>query len=114
MSSVDWTSASSSPSPTPPANMSSLAFLLDVFNADRLTGVWEEQAGAITEQCHQDMTEFFAARKRAHIWALKSESIYPPSPRHGPSLRPSHCRVATRRARARGIYCPSRSLLPPA
>lgn len=71
MSSVDWTSASSSPSPTPPANMSSLAFLLDVFNADRLTGVWEEQAGAITEQCHQDMTEFFAARKRAHIWALK-------------------------------------------
>lgn len=70
MSSVDWTHAPP-PTPTPATNMSSIDFLLDVFNADRLEGVWGEQADFITGQCHSDMAEFFSARRRAHIWALK-------------------------------------------
>ncbi|KAK3920324.1 SWI/SNF complex component SNF12-like protein [Frankliniella fusca] len=70
MSSVDWTAATAPP-PTPAANMTSLDFLLDVFSADRLARVWDQQAGVITEHCYRDLAVFFEARKHAHIWALK-------------------------------------------
>ncbi|XP_034234664.1 O-acyltransferase like protein isoform X2 [Thrips palmi] len=70
MSSVDWTNAPP-PTPTPATNMTSLDFLLDVFSVDRLEHVWDAQANLITAECHRDMAEFFAARRRAHIWALK-------------------------------------------
>ncbi|XP_052133615.1 uncharacterized protein LOC127752376 isoform X1 [Frankliniella occidentalis] len=70
MSSVDWTAATAPP-PTPAANMTSLDFLLDVFNADRLARVWDKQASVITEQCYSELATFFDARKHAHIWALK-------------------------------------------